>query len=125
MTPHQPTDRTQTYQRVALAFIAAALAGVAFYFRYGGAFDQTTALWVYHSLLKVAIALIACSLAWPQILRLRQSAYGQLVLIGLLVAGMFFMIKPKAMVAVLPILVAAVVVLCGLTFLRNVLTRSR
>lgn len=119
------TNPTQKYQRVALVVVAGAMACVAVYFRYGGAFDRSTSLWVFHSLLKVALALLACSLAWPQILLLRRSAYGQFVLVGLSVAGMFFMIRPKAMTAVLPILAAAIAALCVVTFLRNVLTRSR
>ena len=119
------TERLHRFQRVGLLAAAAALIAVAAFFRYASGLDQTTALWVFHSLTKVSLLLGACSLAWTQIMWLRQSTYGQLVLVGCLIAAMFFMIRPKAVVAVVPFIAAGVALMCSLTFLRNMLTRSR
>ena len=101
---------------------SAALAVLACGARLGGWVEESAAVWIFHTMIKVAVLLMATSLAWPQLTSLRRSGYGRLVLAGLMAMVGLFMLRPRAILAAAPFIAAAIAVLAAVTFLRNMFT---
>ena len=108
-----------------LIVVAVALAVIASLFRYSDYFASSTNFWVFNSLVKVALVLLASSLAYPQLQRLNRSRYGKIILGGAVVFAMFFIARPKASAALLPMIGAALLVLLVLTFMTDVFSDEK
>lgn len=95
------------------------LAVIAVVIRYVLNVDATVREWGFHTLVKVALLTTTAAVAWPQLMFLGKSSYGQLTIAGLAIAAFFFMIRPKAFASLLPIIVGAILLLIAVTFARN------
>ena len=104
-------------------WIIAAVAGLmivaAVAFRWMSASDEATRLWAFHTLMEVAVVLIAISLSWNQIQGLKTSTYGRTILIGLFVVAATFAIRPQLIKSILPLTSVLVVAILVLTFFRD------
>lgn len=102
-----------------LLMMAGLLTLIAAATRFGHWIDPTAGQWVFNIFGKVAILTAALALAWRPLKRLSISPSGRVVLGGLMIAGVFFVIRPRSLVAVGPLIVMAIIVLVGLSWARN------
>lgn len=107
------------YRPMMLLAIAAMLAMVAAATRFGQWIDPSAGQWVFNIFGKVAILTGALALAWRPLKRLSASPSGRVVLGGMVVAGGFFIIRPRSLLAVGPLILIAIVVLVGLSWAKN------
>lgn len=111
--PEYPT------QRLLLGVIALILGLVAIAGRLAIGFPENTGIWVSGAFGKVAMLLGVGWLAWPQLMWLKRSEYGMISLVGIGIASIVFVTRPRLLLYFIPLLVAAVGLLIGITWLQR------
>ncbi len=114
----------ESHQRWLLGIAAGTTFIFAVVFRFLPWVDEAAAAWTFNSLTKVAILLLTASLAWPNLNRLWQSSYGRLIVASLIVIGTVFIVRPRAIFAFLPLIIAGVSILVTLTFLKDLFSNK-
>lgn len=110
-------------QRLLTGILAILFAVVAILVRISNITDEGTAGWIFGVSGKFAFLMAMVWLAWPQVVWLIERPGGAAALGVLSLGALVFLTRPKAMVYILPVLLAGAVVLIAIayvqTFVRN------
>lgn len=87
--------------------------------------DETARSWSFNILTKVGIVLLTVALAWTQLKFLVGSTYGRILVCGMAVTAIFFIIRPRAVFGLLPLIAAGVALMGTITFLRDMFLSPR
>jgi hypothetical protein len=115
---------TDARQWILLA-VAVAFFLVGAVFKFFPVADDTARVWSFNILTKVGFVMLTIALAWSQLKFLSGSSYGRILVVGLAAVALFFLIRPKSVTAVFPIILACVAIMTTVTFLRNVFLSPR
>lgn len=81
--------------------------------------DESARVWTFNLFTKVGFVLLTIALAWNQLKFLLGSTYGRILVGGLFATAIFFLIRPRAVLGILPIILACVAIMGTVTFLRD------
>ncbi len=109
------------YRRTACGIFAIGFGLAAVALGFFGIVSPNTASWALGTFGKVAFLLAFIWLAWPQLIWVSELPGGGVAMIALSVAGLFFILRPRAMLYVVPAIVATILLFVAIGFIQRYL----
>jgi hypothetical protein len=109
------------YRRIACGIFAIVFGLAAASMGFLGIVSPNTASWALGTFGKVAFLLAFVWLAWPQLIWLSELPGGGIAMIALSAGGMFFILRPRAMLYVFPAILGTILLFVAIGFVQRYL----
>lgn len=108
-TRNFPSMEDEAFQRRLALVVSVTFAILGFAAQWIPGVDEGPSRWISGMFWKLAIVIGAVWLAFPQIQRIQRLPFGSTIMGGALTTALIFLIRPKAVLYVLPVIIAAVI----------------